>query len=105
MIETLLAAAAIPSRQARYHDAPQGTYGIWFDEAETDGADDVNCLLVHNGTVELYAPEPDKDAEAAFEAELDARGIHWSKQGWYWMDNLKRYQNIYEFSYIEKRRN
>jgi tetratricopeptide (TPR) repeat protein len=43
-----------------------------------------------------------EDAETAIEAELDARGIPWSKQDRYWLQDVQRYQVIYTFSYTSK---
>ena len=61
-------------------------------------------LFTHNITVELYEPRPDDATEAAIEAELNARGLRWTKQTQYWISSTQCYQTIYEFSYIEKRR-
>jgi hypothetical protein len=41
-------------------------------------------------------------ARRRFLAELDARGIHYSTQGWYWLSDIRRYQEIIEFTFIEK---
>ena len=104
MVEIILSAAAIPSRPARFPDPPPGTYGVYFDEVTADGADGYNCIFTHDCMVELYEPTQDAAAEAVVEGELNARGIPGTKQTRYWLDTVQRYQVIYEFSYIEKRR-
>ena len=105
MIETILKSAKVPSRPARFPDPPKSTFAVYFDEVEASGPDGYNLLLTHFCTIELYEPTPDPTAEAAVEAELDARGIPWTKQARYWLESVKLYQVIYEFTHIEKRRN
>lgn len=105
MIETILKAAGLPYRQARYADPPAGTYAVYFDEVTADGPDGFNFIFTHDVTVELYEPRQDAAAEAAIEAAINAQGLHWAKQSRYWLKSINRYQVIYEFSYIEKRRN
>lgn len=108
MIETILTASGIPHRQGRYIHPPQETYAVHFDNMTTDGPDPVAAglpqIVHHDATVELYEPMPDPKAEAALEAQLKARGVQWTKQDRYWLQNVQRYQVIYEFNYTEKRR-
>ena len=108
MTETILTGSGIPFRESRYPHPPPGTYAVYFDDQTTDGPDPVGGGLpqiVHHGVmVELYEPTLDKDAEARLEAQLNANGIQWTKQAAYWLQNVQRYQVIYEFEYTEKRR-
>ena len=103
MIDKILTAAGIPFRQARWPDPPEGTYALTFDDVKADGPDGMPArIFTHNVTVELYEDVADPEAEAAFEAQLAAEGIHGTKQGRYWLDSIQRYQTIYEFTYITK---
>ena len=104
MVETILQAAGLPHKSARYADPPAGTYAVYFDDVAADGPDGINCIYTHDVTVELYEPRQDDAAEAALEAELNARGLIWTKQSRHWLQSVQRYQVIYEFSHIEKRR-
>ena len=103
MIKSILDAAAIPSQEARFPD-PQGvpTYAVYFDDVTATGPDGFNRIFTHDATVELYESQRDDAAEAAIEAELNARGIPWTKQSRYWLDKIRRYQVIYEFTFIVK---
>lgn len=104
MIKEILTAAAIPSQAARFPDPPD-LHAVYFDSVETDGPDTgPGRVFNHDCTVELYAPSIAKGAEALYRmrAQLDARSIHYTTQGWYWLSNIQRYQEIIEFSYIEK---
>lgn len=104
MTEDILNASGITYREARFIKPPGGTYAVWFDDVDTDGPDNINAVLRHSVTVELYASAPDAAAEAALEAAIDAVGLRWTKQPRYWIQAEQYYQTIYEFNYIEKRR-
>lgn len=105
MIKTILTASGIPYRQGRFVNPPAGTYGIYFDNQTVDGPDPmpgVPKIVRHDCMVELYEPKPDPDAEERLEMQLAAVGLHWTKEDRYWLQNVQRYQVIYEFSYNEK---
>ena len=104
MIKEILKAAAVLHWPGRCSAPPACTYAIYFDNVTADGADGRNLVFTHDAMVELYEPKHDDKTESAIEAELNARGIPWTKQARYWLQNVQRYQVIYEFSYIEKRR-
>ena len=107
MIKDILSAAGIPHEPGRFPDPPP-LFAVYFDDVDTlEGPDPVpgaTQLLTHDVMVELYEPDHDDAAEAAIEAALDARGIPWTKQAAYWLQNVQRYQVVYEFTYKEKRR-
>lgn len=105
MTHDILTASGIPYRQGRFLHPPAETYGIIFDNLDASGPDPlpgVPQIVRHDVMVELYEPKPDPDAEAALEAELRARGLHWTKEDRYWLQDAQRYQVVYEFNYIEK---
>lgn len=105
MVNKILTEAGIKYRRSRYTAKPlPSTYAVYFDEREAGGADGINCLVTHHITVEVYESKPDDAAEAAIEAALDAHGLEWTCQDRYWLPDEQRYQVIYEFTYIEKRR-
>ena len=107
MIKQLLTASAIPARAGLFPDPPKTTYAIYFDDVTATGADpgqgpDAPYVYRHDGMIELYEPTPDPAAEARLEAQLRARGLSWTKQGWHWLEGIRRGQVIYEFSIISK---
>jgi hypothetical protein len=106
MINEIAKAAGLKLRKARHTKPPSGTYGTYMDAVEAGGADGVNCLRTHAYTLEIYASTADEldAAGSAIEAALDERGIPWTKQGGYWLQDEQKYQEIYEFTHIEKRR-
>jgi hypothetical protein len=111
MIESILTAAGIKHRRGRFPSPPVGTYAVYFDDVSADGADPVSLdapgelprIYHHDARVELYEPKPDDAAEAAIEAELDTRGIPWTKEDRYWLQDVQRYQVLYDFSYTTKK--
>ena len=105
MVTKILTRAGVKFRQSRYTAKPlPDTYAVYLDDREVNGADGINCLITHNITVEVYESKPDDATEAAIEEALDFFGIEWTSQARYWIAEEQRYQVIYEFTYIEKRR-
>ena len=106
MIKEIAKAAGLKLRETRHQKPPSGVYGVYMDAVEASGADRMNCLRTHEYTLEVYAPSADaaEATEEAIETALDERGIPWTKQGRYWLADEQKYQEIYEFSHIEKRR-
>lgn len=111
MVSEILTAAGVQHQQGRFVRIPEGiTYAVYFDDVEVDAADRVTPsttaglprIQTHNITVEVYEPKPDDNAETAIEAELDARGLSWTKEDRYWLPDIQRYQVVYEFDYITK---
>lgn len=110
MVNEILAASGLPYKEARFPDPPATTFAIYFDSVGRTGPDPVlhgdtdgmPCILSHDATIELYAPVIDRDAEKSLEAAIAAKGLEYTTQGWYWLKDLQRYQQIYEFSYTEK---
>lgn len=105
MVKEILTAAGIQERGARFLKPPAGTYAVWRDSITADGPDlPPACIFTHDVTLELYEPQKDQAAVTALEAELNARGLKWTKQDRFWITTEQMYQTIYDFSYIEKRR-
>lgn len=104
MIKEILTSADIPSRPARFPDPPE-LHAVYFDSTDVDGADLEGPLsITHEYTVELYAPTISEGdvAKHRLESELNSRGIRFATQGWYWLSEIRKYQEIYEFTHIEK---
>ncbi len=110
MIKDILTAAAVLHRQGRFPSPPVETYAVYFDDVEADGPDPVinptgakwPRIYHHSVRVELYEPKPDDATESALEAEFDARGLLWTKEDRYWLQDVQRYQVIYELNYTTK---
>ena len=102
MVKDILTAVGVPFRETLFTRAPASEYIVYMDDVDADGPDGVNRIFTHGITLELYAPKPAPDKEAILEAELNSRGIKWTKQSRYWIEAAQRYQTLYEFSYIEK---
>ena len=103
MIKTILQAANLPGWEGWTNSHPAGNYVLYFDDVTLDGPDaHPEWVKRHDATLELYEPMADPAAEAALEAAITAQGLQWTKQARYWLKDLKRYQVIYEFTFIEK---
>ena len=108
MINEVLTASGLPFRQGRFLNPPASTYAVVFDDNDVNGPDVLSSgssvVVRHDCMVELYEPKRDPDAEKALESALLARSIAWTKEDGYWLQNVQRYQVVYEFTYYEKRR-
>lgn len=103
MVEAILRDAGVNFRETRFQSPPNGTYAVYDDFVSVDGPDGVNMTYTHEISVEVYEPKSDKETERAIEDALDDYGLHYTKRR-YWLQDEQRYQVIYEFTYIEKRR-
>lgn len=104
MIKEILTAAAVPSQEARFPDPPE-IHAVFFDSVDVESPDiGPGRIFVHDGIVELYAPTTTagNEAKRRIGAELDARSIRYTTQGWHWLGDIRRYQEVIEFTYIEK---
>lgn len=104
MLNKIMTAAAIPFEAARFPDPPP-LHAVIFDSIGVDGGDvGPGRLINHDCTVELYAPSITAGDNALHRLleQLDAHSIRYTTQGWYWLSSAHRYQEIIEFSYIEK---
>ena len=104
MLNDILKAADIPAQAARFPNPPE-LHAVYFDSMETDGPDiGASRIVSHDCTVELYAPsiEEGDAAKHRLTSQLEALSIRYTTQGWYWLSAIRRYQEIIEFSYIEK---
>ena len=104
MVNSILTASGLPYKESRFPNPPAGAYAVYLDSVAADGPDGMNLIFTHDIAVEVYEPKPDPAAEAALEAAISAAGLHYTKQARYWLDSVRRYQVIYEFTYIKKRR-
>ena len=110
MIKDTLTALGLLPKNGRFLRMPDHTHVVYTDDKTVDAADRVPLsaggklpgVVTHDVTIELYEPTPDDNAEAAIEAELDAHGLSWEKQDRYWLQDVQRYQVIYEYSYTTK---
>lgn len=110
MVDFILNAAGVRHKQGRFNSPPASTYAVYFDDISADGADRVVLpagattprVYHHTCRIEVYEPKPDPATEAAIEAEFNERGISWTKEDRFWLQDTQRYQVIYEFEYTDK---
>lgn len=104
MIKSVLVAAAIPHQEAQYPDPPAGTFAVYLESIDADGADGSVDVFERSCTIELYAPTipAGNEDRTRLLDELGNRGVHYTTQGWYWLSTIRRYQEVIEFTYYEK---
>ena len=107
MVKEIMTASGVQHRRSHYFQPPEGTYAVYFDDVDLDGADRVTAARLpgiyrHDVSIELYAPALDPAAEAAIEAAMTARGVHWHKEDAYWLQDVQRFQTVYTFAFTSK---
>ena len=104
MVNDILKKAGIQYRESRFPKPPTGTYAVYSENLITDGPDLLNMLISHDVIIELYEPDMDTASESAVESQMNAAKVRWTKQPRYWIQDVQRYQVIYECAYVEKGR-
>ena len=89
-------------KETRFLKPPKTTYAVYMDSFTRRGADGLNLMREHNGTIELYSYTPDPTAEAKIEKSLDDLGLEYEKESRYWIESEQLYQVIYTFDFVEK---
>ena len=89
-------------KESRFLKPPNTTYAIYLDSHNRRGADDLNLIVEHSYTIELYSYKADRAAERRIEDAFDEFGISYTKNSRYWLNTEQLYQVIYEFDYIDK---
>ncbi len=102
MIDEILKPIGAPFKETMFSRAPDVDYIVYHIEVDADGSDDENLIFTNSVTLEVYETKPNPKLEATLEAQLNARGLKYSKQSRYWIPEAQRYQVIYEFTYITK---
>lgn len=92
-------------RETRFLKPPKSTYAVYNDTQTVRGPDNINAIVSHVVSIELYEYAPDSAAEAAIEAQFDKAGLEYIKQSRYWLAEEQLYQVIYEFNFTEKKGN
>ena len=90
-------------KETRFLKPPRDTYAVYSDSQDHRGADDLNLIVEHGYTIELYEYSPDPEAEKRIETEFEKAGVAFTKQPRYWIHEEQLYQVIYDFDYIEKK--
>lgn len=102
MVNIILNNTGLPYKESRFLNPPGTTYAVYHDDVDRGGADNINLISQHDITIELYEFSPDPVAERLIEAELDARGLEYTKASRYWIQEEQIYQVVYDFSCYEK---
>lgn len=106
MVNRILAGAGmeldVTYKETRFLKPPKSTYAVYSDNKTVRGPDNINAIVEHNVTIDLFEYVPDPEIEKAIEDQLDAAGQPYVKQARYWLFDEQLFQVIYSFTYIEK---
>jgi hypothetical protein len=102
MVNEILNATGLPYKESRFLKPPTSSYVVYNDTIERRGGDNINLISQHDVSIELYEYKKDPEAENAIETQLDSRGIEYTKQPRYWIQEEQLYQVVYDFTYYQK---
>ena len=91
-----------PMHAGDFRKAPRGAYIVYRDEQERGGADLKNTVTLHRLTIEFYSEEVKKDVEKRIEELLDNTAIKYIKLPVEWLEDVQRYQVLYDLKYLDK---
>lgn len=80
---------------------PALPYIVFLENSSVGGADNKNCLIKRNITVELYSEKINRQKEKSVENLLNNRLINFSKNRT-WIDSEGFFQTVYDFNLYEK---
>ncbi|WP_305084724.1 hypothetical protein [uncultured Dubosiella sp.] len=108
MVRQILEAAGFVEnetyKKTRFLKVPSEDFAVYFDDEDVRGSDFENLIKSHSIRIEVYSYGADCFLEAKLEAELNWRGIPWSKSDRVWLRDDQYYMTAYYFDYQEKMR-
>lgn len=88
--------------ETRFLQPPRDTFVTYMDTIEATGSDDKNRLIKHDYMLEVYSYKPIKPTLKRLESILNSKGIPFTKQSTFWINEAGLFQTIYEFELFEK---
>lgn len=100
-VKTWLEITGMKVAEERFKSPPQLPYIIFTDDRDVGGADNKNCLVNRDISIELYSEKINKEAESKIEDLLNEKAIKFKKNRT-WIDSGKFFQTVYDFNLYEK---
>ncbi|MGX7745693.1 hypothetical protein [Rhodopseudomonas parapalustris] len=100
-VKTWLESTGMKVAELEFIAPPKLPYLVFIDDINTTGADDKNCIVQHNVSIELYSERIDKVSEAKVEELLNEKNFNFDKSRTR-IDSEKLCQTLYGFSFTEK---
>lgn len=102
IIKEIFDESSIQYKETKFNKPPQGTYAIFTDNVQRNGADLRNFTKEHHTFIELYSHNVDEESEIKLETAIDNQNLKYYKSERVYLDDLSLYQVIYDFEYITK---
>ncbi|MCT8978307.1 hypothetical protein N4T77_17095 [Clostridium sp. CX1] len=100
-IKSWLETTGMKVAEERFLKPPALPYIIFLEEVNVSGADNKNCIVDRNISIELYSDKINREAESKIDALLNEKVIEYRKNRT-WIDSEKFFQTVYDFNLVEK---
>lgn len=94
-------------KQTKFIKSPDETYCVYHLDTDTLGSDNTRYAFDVHCEIEMYCK--DKPDEASAKRLISSLDEHYEEltdgyeiDGWMWIENIQKYQNIFRFDYIQK---
>ncbi|MBU3153502.1 hypothetical protein [Clostridium estertheticum] len=99
-IKIWLETISIKVAEERFLKPPPLPYIIFMEGALVSGADDKNCIVDRDVSIELYSKLVDHESEAQIESLLNEKSIKYKKDRM-WIDSETMFETTYDFNFVE----
>jgi len=100
-IKTWLEITGMKVAENCFFKPPALPYVVFTDDVNMSGADNNNCLVDRNISIEMYSERINKEKENIIENLLNEKSIKF-KRSRTWIDSEKFFQTVYDFNIYEK---
>jgi hypothetical protein len=87
--------------EERFLKPPPLPYIIFTENNDVSGADDKNCIVSRDISIELYGLKVDHPSEELIEDLLNKKAIEF-KRDRIWLDTEMMFETVYDFTLVEK---
>jgi hypothetical protein len=100
-VKIWLETTGMRAEEEQYIKPPPLPYLIFTEDRNNFGADNKNCIVDRNISIELYSEKINHTAELKVESLLNKSSISYKKSRT-WVDSERYYQTVYDFNFVEK---
>ena len=102
LLDDILLKINIPFKEACFITPPDEDYIVYFCEVTHRGADNKNLIMECDISLEFYSENRKEENSNKIRSALDFYGVEYNETGRQWIDTEQLFQNVFQFTTIEK---